>query len=140
LGLGWAVELERAAGSEPFVGQAALAKEKLTGSEWGFVGLDIDWVETERLFNDYGLPPEVCSKAWRDGRPIYDQAGHWVGMATSGAWSPMLKRNLALGQVKAPFAKEGQKLRFEVTAEFRRHTVTATVSKTPFFNPERKRS
>ena len=26
--------------------------------------------------------------AWRAGRPVYDQAGHWIGMATSGAWSP----------------------------------------------------
>jgi len=136
LGLGWTVELDRA----PFVGQSALKKEKEKGSDWQLVGIDIDWVETENLFNEYGLPPEICTKAWRDGRPVYDLTGHWIGMATSGAWSPILKKNLAMAQVKTPFAKEGSKLRFEMTVEYRRHTVTATVLKTPFFNPPRKRS
>jgi aminomethyltransferase len=140
LGLGWTVELDRPAGAEPFVGQDALRREQAAGSAWGFVGLDIDWVETEQLFADYGLPPEVCSKAWRDARPIYDQAGGWVGMATSGTWSPTLKKNLAIGQVLAPFAKEGMRLKLETTVEYRRHAVTATVVKTPFYNPPRKRS
>jgi len=39
-----------------------------------------------------------------------------------------------------PFAKDWQKLKFEMTVQYRRHTVTATVTKTPFFNPPRKRS
>lgn len=142
LGLGWTVELERESGLS-FVGQAALKRETEKGPDlesWQFVGLDIDWVETETLFSEYGLPPEVPGKAWRDGRPIYDLSGTWIGVATSGTWSPILKRNLAIGQVYAPFAKEGQKLKFEMTAEYRRHTVTATVTKTPFYNPPRKRS
>ncbi len=143
LGLGWTVEMERAAGSPVFVGQAALKAELArgdAGAAWQFVGLEIDWVELENLFNTYDLPPEVPTKAWRDGKPIYDVAGHWVGMATSGAWSPILKKNLAIGQVRAPYGKEGQKLKIEVTAEYRRHQITATVVKTPFFNPPRKRS
>jgi aminomethyltransferase len=139
LGLGWTIDLERADGT-PFVGQTALKAEKARGSEWTLVGLDIDWVETENLFGEYGLPPEVCSKAWREGKPVYDQSGHWIGMATSGAWSPILKKNLALAQIKTAHAKEGNKIRFEMTVEYRRHTVTATVTKTPFFNPPRKRS
>jgi aminomethyltransferase len=139
IGLGWTVEMERA-GGETFVGQAALAKAMAKGFEWQLVGLDIDWPETEAVFGQYGLPPEVCSHAWRDGKPVYDGSGQWIGMATSGAWSPMLKRNLALAQVKTPFAKEGTKLKFEMTVQYRRHTVTATVTKTPFFNPPRKRS
>lgn len=143
IGLGWTVELDRPAGSVPFVGQAALKKEVERGEDqnaWRLAGLDIDWVETENLYADYGLPPEVSSAAWRTGKPVYDQAGHWIGMATSGAWSPILKKNLALAQLKAPFAKEGTRVKFEMTVEFRRHTVTATVVKLPFFNPPRKRS
>ena len=35
---------------------------------------------------------------------------------------------------------EGNRLEIEVTAEYERHRVTATVRKTPFFNPPRKRS
>ena len=136
LGLAWTVEMDR----EPFVGQSALRKAIAKGFDWQLVGLDVDWPETEALFGQYGLPPEVCSKAWRDGKPVYDQSGQWIGMATSGAWSPMLKRNLALAQVKSAFAKEGTKLKIEMTVQYRRHTVTATVQKTPFFNPPRKRS
>ena len=59
---------------------------------------------------------------------------------SSGVWSPTLKQNLALAQVEAAFAKVGTQLRIEVTAEYRRHQVTATVAETPFFNPPRKRS
>jgi hypothetical protein len=34
----------------------------------------------------------------------------------------------------------GSKVRFEVTVEYERRTVTATVVNKPFFDPERKRS
>lgn len=136
IGLGWTVELDR----EPFVGQAALKREKAQGSAWSLVGLNIDWVETENLYARYGLPPEISSKAWREGRPVYDAAGEWIGMATSGAWSPTLKKNLALAHVKSSYAHEGTRVQFEITVEYRRHRVTATVSKTPFYNPPRKRS
>jgi aminomethyltransferase len=94
----------------------------------------------EAVFDLYGLPPELPGSAWRDGRPVYDENGQWIGQATSGVWSPTLKQNLALAQVEAAFAKVGTQLRIEVTAEYRRHQVTATVVETPFFNPPRKRS
>jgi aminomethyltransferase len=136
LGLGWTVQLDR----EPFVGQTALKEEKEQGSPRLFVGLDIDWAEIEAVFDLYGLPPELPGSAWRDGRPVYDERGQWIGQATSGVWSPTLKQNLALAQIEAPFAKVGTRLRIEVTAEYRRHQVTATVVETPFFNPPRKRS
>lgn len=137
LGLGWTVELER---ETPFIGQAALRREKARGPEWSLVYLDVDWDETEALYATYGLPPEIGSKAWRDGKPVYDQTGNWIGMATSGAWSPTLKKNLALAQVKTPFAKEATRLEIEQTVQYRRHTVPATVGKSAFFNPPRKRS
>lgn len=136
LGLDWTVQLDR----EPFVGHAALRREARTGTKRRFVGLDIDWEEVERLFDGYGLPPELPTSAWRDSRPIYDMNGRWIGQATSGVWSPTLKKNFALGQVPEASSRPGQKLLFEVTAENRRHQVTATVVETPFFNPERKRS
>ena len=136
LGLGWTVQLDR----EPFVGQEALRRETQQGSSRAFVGLDVSWVELEELFAGYGLPPEISPHAWRDGRPVYDAGGRWVGQATSGAWSPTLKKNLALAQVDAAHGKPGTRLKMEVTAEYRRHSVTATVVETPFFNPPRKRS
>jgi aminomethyltransferase len=136
LGLGWTVQLDR----EPFVGQAALRREKEQGPKRVMVGLDVDWAEIEAVFDRYGLPPELPGHAWRDGRPVYDQNQTWIGQATSGVWSPTLKKNLALAQIDAAHAGVGSKVQFEITAEYRRHTVTATVTQTPFFNPPRKRS
>jgi glycine cleavage system aminomethyltransferase T len=45
---------------------------------------------------------------------------------------------IALATVKREFARPGTKLKFEITIEAVRHLVTATVVKTPFFNPKRK--
>ena len=136
LGLDWCVQLDR----EPFIGQEALRKEKEQGPLRKFVGLVVDWDETESVYHSYNLPPEICTMAWRDGRPVYDGAGEWVGQATCGAWSPILKKNLILAQVYPPFAKVGTELKAELTVEYNRHKVKAVVSETPFFNPERKRS
>jgi len=136
LGLGWTIKLDR----EPFVGQAALQAEQARGSAWGVVGLRWDWDEYEALFAKKGLPPQVPAGAWRSGVPVYDRTGKQVGQATSGAWSPMLKANLALASVRAPHFAPGTRLQVEVTVEYERHRVGAVVEKTPFFNPERKRS
>ena len=136
LGLGWTVKLDR----DPFVGQAALLAEKERGSEWAMVGLEYDWDEFEALFAEFGLPPSPPAAAWRDGVPVYDQNGRQVGQATSGAWSPMLKKNLALAQVRSENAAEGSRLRIEVTVEYERRQCTAVVTKTPFYNPDRKRA
>lgn len=136
LGLGWTVKLDRA----PFVGQAALRAEQARGPAWGMAGLRYDWDEYEALFARHGLPPQVPAGAWRDGVPVYDPSGKQVGQATSGAWSPMLKANLALASLRTPHHAVGTRLQIEVTVEYERHRVGATVCKTPFYNPERKRS
>jgi aminomethyltransferase len=104
------------------------------------VGLDISWAEMEQVFARYGLPPEIPSHAWREGRPVYDRQNRWIGQATSGAWSPTLKKNLALALLPTAWAREGTEVGFEITAEYRRHTISARVVKPPFFNPERKRA
>ena len=65
LALGWAVHLKRG----PFLGREALRAEKQSGPPRVFVGLDIDWDEHESLFRHHGLPPEIPSGGWRDGRP-----------------------------------------------------------------------
>lgn len=135
LGLGWAVNLER----EPFNGQEALRREKARGARRALVGLATSWEDTERLFAEHGLPPELETRAWRQSIPLYDGAGRQVGYATSGAWSPILKRNLALATVEPAFARTGAELRFETTVEHRRRTVRAWVVERPFFDPPRKR-
>jgi aminomethyltransferase len=139
LALGWAVNLKRGR-QAPFIGGPALAQEKAMGSKRVFVGLDIDWDEYEALFLEHHLPPEVHGGGWRDAKPVYDLEGRFIGQATSGAWSPLLKKNLAMATVRAPFGEIGTRVLFEVTVEYERRTVSATVVKKPFFDPERKRA
>ena len=136
IGLGRLVELER----EPFVGQGALAAEAARPARWRLVGLRYDWDEYEALFQAVGLPPQVPAGAWRAGVPVYDGAGRPIGQATSGAWSPLLKCNLALATLASEHAAADTMVRVEVTVEYRRHTVAARVVPTPFFDPERKRA
>ena len=134
-GLGWTVNLDR----DPFIGQGPLRLEKQSGAVRKFVGLELDWDEFAKLHAKHNLPPEVCSAAWRNAVPVYAAGGKHVGQATSGAWSPAIKKNLALATIEAPHAKVGTTLRMEVTVEYVRHTVSAVVSKRPFFDPPRKR-
>ena len=136
--LGWTVDLER----DPFNGQAALAAEKAKGSAWAIVGLDINWPELEELFYKRGLPPVIGSHAWRSSIPVYTDKSRNVqaGYATSGTWSPMIKKNIALATVQKQYDKIGSELQFEVMVEHKRHTVSAIVTKTQFFNPARKTS
>jgi aminomethyltransferase len=136
IGLGWTVKLER----EPFLGQRALQAQRSRGVPWRLVGLVYDWEEYEALHAAFGLPPRVAAGAWRTPVPVYDARGEQVGYATSGAWSPLLKQNLALATVRAAHAGAGTRLRIEATVEFQRRRVGAVVTPLPFFEPERKRA
>jgi len=138
LGLGWTVNLER----EPFVGQKALKAEKKNGSRWATVGIDINWPDLEALYKKHGLPPHTEAGAWRHSVPIYHKQhlSRQIGYATSGTWSPALKKNIALATIEIDYAKPGTVVNFEVMVEHHRETVRAIVGKPQFFNPERKRS
>ena len=120
-----------------FIGQAALIAEQKAGSAREIVGLEIDWPEVERLYEDVGLPPAVSPIASRVSVPVFKD-GSQIGKATSSTWSPTLKKMIALATVKRAYAAPGTKLQFEVTVEAKRHRVRANVVKTPFFNPKRK--
>ena len=120
-----------------FIGQAALLAEQQRGSAREIVGLEIDWPEVERLYENVGLPPAVSPIASRVAVPVF-KAGVQVGKATSSTWSPVLKKMIALATVKQPHARVGSQLEFEITVEAKRHRVRARVVKTPFFNPKRK--
>ena len=135
LGLGWAVKLKK----EYFIGKQALEREVTRGPEWEFVGIEIQWTELENHYRNVGLAPGLPSTAWRTSTPLYYNHEQ-VGYATSGAWSPILKRYIALAHVKSAFAVEGTELQFELKVEHFRKLTAAKVVKTPFFDPERKRS
>ena len=73
-----------------------------------------------------------------DEIPIYD-FGAQVGRATSGSWSLVLKKNLAIGTVAAASAEIGTELEMEWSVEGERGTIGAEVVALPFFDPPRKR-
>ena len=103
------------------------------------VGLEIDWDDFERLHWEKGLAAQVPTAAWRGGVPVYNDQNQ-VGKATSGTWSPTIKKYIALATVETQWSKPGTKLAMEVTVEHERKKAAATVVKTPFFDPPRKRS
>jgi aminomethyltransferase len=135
LDLAWTVHLDK----ERFVGQQALAAEKARGPQWQFVGVEVDWDSLQRLYADAGLATRVPSAAWRMSVPIY-AGSEQAGYATSGGWSPLLKKYIALAHLRAPYFTLGTQLEMEITVEHRRKRAAITVVKKPFFDPERKRA
>ncbi len=133
MGLGRLVTTDKG----PFVGRTALVEEQRRGPSRMVVGLDLDWTEVEALYERFALVPVAPAAASRVHVPVM-RDGRQVGRATTTAWSPTLKRLLALATIDAPFFAEGTRLQVEATVEAVRHYVGATVVRTPFFNPPRK--
>jgi aminomethyltransferase len=137
LGLGWTVKL----GKEYFVGQEALREEKARGAAKATVGLEIDIKALEKIYARFAMPLHLPYTAWNDSIPLYsdDEGRSHVGKATSGAWSPILKRYVVIGRVASAHGGIGTKLRMEVHVEGERFTVPAVVVPMPFFDPPRKK-
>jgi aminomethyltransferase len=136
IGLGWTVDLKK----PHFIGaDALLAHGNRGGPSRQVVGLEISLEQYEYLYRRIGLPPYFPLVAWRGGVPIYKD-DRQIGHATTGAWSPTLKKYIALATIEKEFIQPGTRLELEVTVEHRRKTADATVVKLPFFDPPRKRA
>ena len=135
LGLGWAVKMKK----NDFIGKDALEIEMKNGPNWKFVGIEIQWTQLEKHYRKVGLAPALPTTAWRTSTPLYFDSKQ-VGYATSGVWSPILKRYIALAHVEAKYSKIGTLLDFELKVEHFRKLTPAKIVKIPFFDPERKRS
>ena len=135
LSLDWTVNLDKG----PFNGRQALMAERQRGPAWRFVGIEVDWESLEGLYAFHGLPPALPSVAWRTSTPIYRNDTQ-IGYASSGCWSPLLKKYLALAHIKAPHFAPGTRVEMEVTVEHHRRRAAAWVRKLPFFDPERKKA
>ena len=133
LSLDWTVKLEK----EFFVGQSALQAEKHHGIFRRTVGLEVDLNGLGAFFSEYGMPLVLPYQAWNDAVPVYGQEGR-IGKATSGTWSPMLKKYIALARVPQKYAHPGEQVGLEMTIEGHRRPIKAEVVQTPFFNPPRK--
>ncbi|HEY7554418.1 MAG TPA: aminomethyltransferase family protein [Candidatus Binatia bacterium] len=135
ISLGWTVDLKK----DHFVGHQALREESRRGPVRQIVGLEIDLQAYERLFQKAGLAPHFPLTAWRGGVPLY-RARKQVGQATTGGWSPTLKKYVALATLQKGNAEIDCRVDMEVTVEHQRKTVDAKVVKLPFFDPPRKRA
>jgi aminomethyltransferase len=123
-----------------FIGRRALERERDAGGPGRrLVGVEVEWTGIEALTSARGLPPSVPAEAWRTPVPIYCN-GRQIGRATSGTWSPTLKKMVALASVPPAHADAGSRLAVEWTVEARRGKAPATVVPTPFFDPPRKRA
>jgi aminomethyltransferase len=93
----------------------------------------------EHLFNQVGLPPQFPTAAWRGSAPLYKD-DRQVGHATTGAWSPVLKKYIALATIEKDYTPPETRLDMEVTVNHKQKTAGAKVTKLPFFDPPRKRA
>ena len=135
INLGWAVKLDKG----PFNGRRALRDEAARGPAWGFIGIEVEWDSLEQLFRQHGLPTDLPRIPWRTSNPIY-RGRQQVGYATTGCWSPLLKKYIALAHLRAPHFANGTRLCMEITVEHQRVSADAMVRKLPFFDPDRKRA
>ncbi len=135
LSLDWTVTFDKG----PYNGRKALAAEKARGPLWRFVGVEIDWDSFESLHVAHDLAPALPSVPWRSSIPLYRE-GRQVGYASSGCWSPLLKKYLALAHLQAPHFATGTQLEIEITVEHQRRRAHARVSRLPFYDPPRKKA
>jgi len=135
LGLGWTVKINK----NDFIGKKALTRGAERGSDWSFIGLDIDWVSMEKEYGKVDLPPQISPQSSRIPAPIY-RNNQFIGQATSLTFSPMLKKYIALGSIKSKYAKIGSIVDVEITVEYQRRKARAQITSSQFFNPQRKRA
>ena len=136
IGLGRLVNLDK---ETDFVGKRALIVERDAGGpKRRLVGLTIEWEQIEANYEAQGLPIHVPTQAWREQVPIYAD-GRQIGRATSGTWSPTLKKHIALASVDTRYEPAGTRVSIESSVEGRRGRAAATVVPLPFFDPPRKR-
>lgn len=135
IGLGWTVDLQK----EHFIGVQALRLSQKDGPPRRIVGIEVGLEDYEYLYKKSGLPPDFPITAWRGCVPIYKDERQ-IGYATTGAWSPTLKKYIALATLDQQFCEPGSELNMEVLVAYKRQTTGVTVVKTPFFDPPRKRA
>src|SRR2546422_796738 len=105
LSLDWTL----AANKGPFIGRKALLEEQRRGPARRTVGLQIDWQTVERFYWDMGLPPQPPTEPWREKVPLYS-GYRQIGWATSGCWSPLLKRDIAIATLASPYSRPGTRI------------------------------
>ncbi len=95
-------------GKGEFIGREALQAQLAAGVPNRFVTIEIHGViDADPLGNE----------------PLFDEQGAMIGRATSGYYGHVLKKSLAIGYVKSPYATVGTRLQIEVLGERKAATV-----------------
>jgi aminomethyltransferase len=136
IGMDRLVDLDKPA----FIGKRALMDEVAAGGPaTRLVGLELDLNVFEDAYLDLGYPIEHPLRAWRHVTPL-TRKGETIGRATSGTFSPLLKRSIALGFLPVKHAEVGSTVGIEWQIEETRQSIPATVVPLPFLDLPRKRS
>ena len=123
-----------------FIGKRALMDEVAAGGPASrLVGLELDLAVFESAYLDLGYAIEHPLRAWRHVTPL-TRKGETIGRATSGTFSPLLKRSIALGFLPTKHAAVGSTVSIEWQIEASRQQIPATVVPLPFLELPRKRS
>ncbi len=123
LGLDWVVDMTK----PNFTGKRALVREQKKGLSYKLVGLDIDWNKQA------------------DGALIYSdkESMNQIGEITSALWSPILKQNIALAFLEAPYFDGKHEMWAEVylhrECRWERKMFQCHITEKPFYVPERKK-
>ena len=135
IGMDRLVDLDKPA----FIGKRALMDEVAAGGPANrLVGLELDLNVFEDAYLDLGYPIEHPLRAWRHVTPL-TRKGETIGRATSGTFSPLLKRSIALGFLPTKHAEVGSTVSIEWQIEETRQQIPATVVPLPFLDLPRKR-
>jgi aminomethyltransferase len=136
IGMDRLVDLDKPA----FIGKRALMNEVAAGGPaTRLVGLELDLNVFEDAYLELGYAIEHPLRAWRHVTPL-TRKGETIGRATSGTFSPLLKRSIALGFLPVKHADVGSTVGIEWQIEETRQTIPATVVPLPFLDLPRKRS
>ena len=136
IGMDRLVDLDKSS----FIGKRALMDEVAAGGPANrLVGLELDLNVFEDAYLDLGYAIEHPLRAWRQVKPL-TRKGESIGRATSGTFSPLLKRSIALGFLPAKHADPGSTVGIEWQIEETRQQIPATVVPLPFLDLPRKRS
>lgn len=147
LGLGWMLRGVRD-GSRRFVGSEAIRREQVDGtSRWATTGIVVDPADWDRLHRAAGIfPPKDISPLPYESM-LYEDGGSTgggdlreVGFCTSFVYSPVLQRHIGIARVRPDLAAVGTDLRLELAIAHHNTTVRIRTTKTPFFDPERKKA
>lgn len=136
IGMDRLVDLDKSS----FIGKRALMDEVAAGGPANrLVGLELDLNVFEDAYLDLGYAIEHPLRAWRHVTPL-TRKGETIGRATSGTFSPLLKRSIALGFLPVKHADPGSTVGIEWQIEETRQQIPATVVPLPFLDLPRKRS